>query len=128
MQINSPSPETVISSSTDNSETLIQTDDNNNISEQISSGSNNILEKSTNNFDLIMNIPVNIQIILGSCDMQISDLINLSQGDIIELDKRVGEFIDITVNNQRIAKGEITIMEDDDMQFGVRIIEITNYK
>ncbi|AKK19988.1 flagellar motor switch protein FliN [Candidatus Liberibacter africanus] len=128
MDIDNHLPDTNNSSSDDNSEKLIQEDDFDNISEQISLDSNNILEKSTNNLDMILNIPVNIQIILGSCDMQISNLINLSKGDVITLDKRVGEPIDITVNNQRIAKGEITIMEEDDMHFGVRILEITNYR
>lgn len=97
-------------------------------SEKISSNSNNIFEKSSDNIDLIMNIPVNIQIILGSCCMQISNLVNLSKGDVITLDKRVGEAVDITINNQKIAKGEITIMEDDDTHFGVRIIELLNSK
>ncbi|BAP26397.1 flagellar motor switch protein FliN [Candidatus Liberibacter asiaticus] len=126
MHIDNPLQDTNVSSPTNNSEMLIQKNDVDNISEPISSDSNNILEKSTDNFDLIMNIPVKMQIILGSCCMQISNLVNLSKGDVITLDKRVGESVDITINNQKIAKGEITIMEEDDTHFGVRVIEILN--
>ncbi|MBL0848625.1 MAG: flagellar motor switch protein FliN [Candidatus Liberibacter ctenarytainae] len=87
---------------------------------------NNILNKSYDNTGLVMNIPVNIQVILGSFCMNISNLFHLSKGDVITLDKRVGEQVDITINNQKFAKGEITIMDDDDTHFGVRIIEIIN--
>ncbi|MBY7649186.1 MAG: flagellar motor switch protein FliN [Candidatus Liberibacter europaeus] len=98
----------------------------NNTNKTSSSNTNNTCEKFSDNIDLVMNIPINIQIILGSCCMQIADLVNLSKGDVIKLDRKIGEYVDVTINNQKIAKGEITIMEDDDTRFGVKILEILN--
>ncbi|AHA27633.1 flagellar motor switch protein FliN [Candidatus Liberibacter americanus] len=99
------------------------TNNNNNIFEKSSTNKVNNLEQSNDNIDLIMNIPINFQVILGSCSMQIAELVNLSKGDIIKLDRRIGEHVEININNQKIAKGEITIM-DDDTRFGVKIVEI----
>ncbi|MBA5723616.1 flagellar motor switch protein FliN [Candidatus Liberibacter sp.] len=97
-----------------------------NLCEKFSPQSKDLSEKNGDNHHMVMNIPVNVQIILGSCRMQISHLVNLSKGDVITLDRRIGESVDITVNNQKIAKGEITIMEEDDTHFGVRLTEILN--
>ncbi|AGA64176.1 Flagellar motor switch protein FliN [Liberibacter crescens BT-1] len=81
---------------------------------------------SNSNLEMIMDIPINMQIILGSCRMQISSLMNLSEGAIITLDKRIDEPVDIAVNDRKIAKGEITILENNDAHFGIKLIEILN--
>lgn len=102
--------------------------DNNILQDDLTNTSSNQInnfEQSNDNIDLIMNIPINFQVILGSCCMQISELVNLSKGDVIKLDRRIGEYVEININNQKIAKGEITIM-DDDTRFGVKIIELLN--
>lgn len=76
------------------------------------------------NLDLIMDIPIDVQIVLGTSRMQVSGLMNLNEGATIALDKRIGEPVDIMVNGRRIARGEITVLENDDTRFGVRLIEV----
>jgi len=78
----------------------------------------------TANHDLIMDIPIDVQIVLGTSRMQVSSLMGLEEGAIIGLDKRIGEPVDIMVNGRRIARGEITIMEGDDTRFGVKLLEV----
>lgn len=76
------------------------------------------------NLDLIMDIPIEVQIVLGTSRMQVSGLMNLNEGATIALDKRIGEPVDIMVNGRKIARGEITVLENDDTRFGVRLIEV----
>lgn len=78
----------------------------------------------TSNMDLIMDIPIDVQIVLGSSRMQVSGLMNLTEGAIIALDKKIGEPVEITVNGRKIARGEITVLENDDTRFGVKLIEV----
>lgn len=82
----------------------------------------------TSNLDLIMDIPIDLQIVLGSSRMQVSGLMNLEEGAIIALDKKIGEPVEITVNGRRIARGEITVLENDDTRFGVKLIEVMSTK
>lgn len=80
------------------------------------------------NLDLIMDIPIDVQIVLGTSRMQVSGLMNLNEGATIALDKKIGEPVEIMVNGRRIARGEITVMENDDTRFGVRLIEVMGTK
>ncbi|MCJ7997066.1 flagellar motor switch protein FliN [Rhizobium cremeum] len=82
----------------------------------------------TANLDLIMDIPIDVQIVLGSSRMQVSGLMNLEEGAIIALDKKIGEPVEIMVNGRRIARGEITVLENDDTRFGVKLIEVMSTK
>jgi flagellar motor switch protein FliN/FliY len=82
----------------------------------------------TSNLDLIMDIPIDVQILLGTSRMQVSGLMNLDEGAIIALDKRIGEPVEIMVNGRRIGKGEITVLENDDTRFGVKLIEVLSTK
>jgi len=76
------------------------------------------------NANLIMNIPVEVQIVLGSTEMPVSDLMALQKGSTVALNRRVGEPVDIVVNGRKIARGEITVLESDPSRFGVRLTEI----
>jgi flagellar motor switch protein FliN len=80
------------------------------------------------NLDLIMDIPINLEIVLGTSRMQVSGLMNLEEGATIALDKKIGEPVEITVNGRRIAKGEITVLENDDTRFGVKLTEVLSTK
>ncbi|MBV2185471.1 MAG: flagellar motor switch protein FliN [Rhizobium sp.] len=80
------------------------------------------------NLDLIMDIPIDVQIVLGSSRMQVSGLMSLEEGAIIALDKKIGEPVEIMVNGRRIARGEITVLENDDTRFGVKLIEVMGSK
>ncbi|WP_274425750.1 flagellar motor switch protein FliN [Chelativorans sp. YIM 93263] len=77
------------------------------------------------NSELVMGIPVEVQIVLGSAEMPVSELMALRKGSTVSLDRRVGEPVDIVVNGRRIARGEITLLQDDPNRFGVRLTEIS---
>lgn len=76
------------------------------------------------NLDTILGIPVDIQVVLGSATMLVSNLLKLGRGAVIPLNHRVGEPIDIVVNGRVIARGEVVVVEDDNSRFGVSLTEI----
>ncbi len=76
------------------------------------------------NSGIIMNIPVDVQIVLGSTEMQVSDLMALRKGATVALDRRIGEPVDVVVNGRKIARGEITVLESDPSRFGIKLTEI----
>jgi len=76
------------------------------------------------NSSIIMTIPVDVQIILGSTEMPVSELMALQKGSTVALNRRIGEPVDVVVNGRRIARGEITVLENDPTRFGIRLTEI----
>jgi len=74
--------------------------------------------------DLVMSIPVDVQVILGTSRMAVSSLMNLSEGATIALDRKIGEPVEIMVSGKLIGRGEITVLESDETKFAVRIIEV----
>lgn len=76
------------------------------------------------NLGVIMNIPVDVQIVLGSTEMPVSELMALQKGSTVALNRRIGEPVDVVVNGRRIARGEITVLENDPSRFGIRLTEI----
>lgn len=76
------------------------------------------------NLDLIMDIPIDVQIVLGSSRMQVSGLMNLTEGATIALDRKIGEPVDLIVNGRLIGRGEITVLENDETRFGIKLIEV----
>ena len=79
---------------------------------------------SMRNNSVIMNIPVDVQIVLGSAEMPVSELMALQKGSTVALNRRIGEPVDVMVNGRKIAKGEITVLEHDPSRFGIRLTEI----
>tara|TARA_R110002020_G_scaffold65144_2_gene172181 strand:+ start:3006 stop:3647 length:642 start_codon:yes stop_codon:yes gene_type:complete len=79
---------------------------------------------TTNRLDLVLGIPIDVQIILGSSRMAVSSLMNLQEGATIALDRKIGEPVEIMVNGKLIGRGEITVLDSDDTRFAVRIIEV----
>lgn len=73
------------------------------------------------NLDLLLDIPLEIVVELGRTKKKISEVLELTSGSIVELDKLAGEPVDVYVNNKLIAKGEVVVIEE---HFGVRIKEI----
>jgi len=73
--------------------------------------------------DLIMDVPLEITVELGRTVKTIKDILEISPGSIVELNKIAGEPVDILVNGKFIAKGEVVVIDDN---FGVRITEIVN--
>ncbi len=76
------------------------------------------------NTDIIMDIPVEVQIVLGKTRMKVSSLMQLNEGATISLDRRIGESVDIMVNGRMIGHGEITVLEEDETRFGVKLTDI----
>lgn len=74
--------------------------------------------------DTILRIPVNVQVVLGSCTMPVAQLMKLGRGQVVALDHRVGEPVDIVVNGRVIARGEVVVVDDDTSRFGVSLTEI----
>lgn len=69
----------------------------------------------------IYDIPVQISAVLGRSTMQVSQLLKLGRGAVVELDRKVGEAIDIYVNNRLVARGEVVVVED---KLGITMTEI----
>lgn len=71
--------------------------------------------------EAVYDVPVNITAILGRTYMDVSELLKLEEGNVLELDRKVGEAIDIFVNNRLIARGEVVMVED---RLGITMTEI----
>ena len=69
-------------------------------------------EKAAADLEPVFDVPVNIQAVLGRTNLEVSELLQLAPGSVLELDRRVGEAIDIYVNNRLVARGEIVRVED----------------
>ena len=73
--------------------------------------------------DLILDIPLNVRVEMGQVKMLVHDLLQLGQGSIIELNKQVGDQLDIFVNDKLIARGEAVVLDD---KFGIRVTDIVS--
>lgn len=69
----------------------------------------------------VFDVPVSVQAVIGRARIEISKLLELSPGAVLELDRRVGEAIDIYVNSRLVARGEVVVVED---RLGVTMTEI----
>jgi flagellar motor switch protein FliN/FliY len=78
-------------------------------------------ESETKNLSMLMDIPLQITVELGRTKRSVKDILELSSGSIIELDKLAGEPVDILVNSRLIAKGEVVVIDEN---FGVRVTDI----
>lgn len=80
-------------------------------------------QKAPENLDLILDVPLQISVELGRTNKTIKDILNFSQGSIVELDKLAGEPVDMLVNGKLFAKGEVVVIDEN---FGVRITDIVS--
>lgn len=71
--------------------------------------------------EAVYDIPVQVSAVLGRSTMQVSQLLKLGRGAVVELDRKVGEAIDIYVNDRLVARGEVVVVED---RLGVTMTEI----
>lgn len=79
------------------------------------------LPRSAKDLEAVYDIPVQVSAVLGKTTMPVSNLLKLGRGDVVELDRKVGEAIDIYVNNRLVARGEVVVVED---RLGVTMTEI----
>ena len=82
---------------------------------------NGVDDKEATNYDLIMDVPLQVSVELGRTVKQVKDIMEFTEGTLVVLDKLVGEFADLYVNGQLIAKGDVVVIDDS---FGFRVSEI----
>jgi flagellar motor switch protein FliN len=80
--------------------------------------------QGSRNIDLIMKIPVSVQVVLGSTTMTVSNLMKLSRGSVVKLDRAVGEPVEVLVNGHVVARGEVVVIEEENSRLGVSLTEI----
>lgn len=73
------------------------------------------------NLEAVYEIPVQVTVVLGRTAMPISHVLKLGRGAVVELDRKVGESVDVYVNDRLVAKGEVVIVED---RIGITMTEI----
>ncbi|HAY09906.1 MAG TPA: flagellar motor switch protein FliN [Thauera sp.] len=78
-------------------------------------------QNSLNDFDMILDIPVQITVELGRTKLSIRNLLQLAHGSVVELDAMAGEPMDVLVNGTLIAQGEVVVVND---KFGIRLTDI----
>jgi flagellar motor switch protein FliN/FliY len=78
-------------------------------------------EKAASDLAPVFDVPVNISAVLGRSTMSVAQLLQLTAGSVLELDRKVGEAIDIYVNNRLVARGEVVIVDE---RLGVTMTEI----
>ncbi len=82
-------------------------------------------QDQNDNLKLLMNIPLNVTVEIGSTSKKVKDILEFSQGTIIELERQAGAPVDIVVNGNLVAKGDVVVIDDN---FAVRITEIIKSK
>jgi len=79
------------------------------------------MPSSGKDLEMVYDIPVKVSAVLGKSTMEVSQLLRLGRGAVVELDRKVGEAIDIYVNNRLVARGEVVVVED---RLGITMTEI----
>src|SRR5580692_8218480 len=78
-------------------------------------------KRSAQDLEAVFDVPVTVSAVLGKSGMEVSQLLKLGKGTVVELDRKVGEAIDIYVNDRLVARGEVVLVED---RLGVTMTEI----
>ncbi len=78
--------------------------------------------RSSRDLEAVYDINVTVSAVLGKATMQVNQLLKLGRGAVVELDRKVGEAIDIYVNNRLVARGEVVLVDDN--RLGVTMTEI----
>jgi flagellar motor switch protein FliN/FliY len=89
--------------------------------DQGTTSNNDLRPQNAKDLEAVYDIPVQISAVLGRATMQVSQLLKLGRGAVVELDRKVGEAIDIYVNNRLVARGEVVVVDE---RLGVTMTEI----
>lgn len=81
----------------------------------------NPLQDEVLNLEAVYDIPVEVTVVLGRTNMPISNVLKLGRGAVVELDRKIGESVDVYVNERLVARGEVVIVED---RIGITMTEI----
>lgn len=79
------------------------------------------IPRNAQDLEAVYDIPVQVSAVLGKSTMEVAQLLRLGRGAVVELDRKVGEAIDIYVNNRLVARGEVVVLED---RLGITMTEI----
>ena len=79
------------------------------------------IPRSAKDLEAVYDIPVQVSAVLGKSTMEVARLLRLGKGAVVELDRKVGEPIDIYVNNRLVARGEVVVLDD---RLGITMTEI----
>ncbi|MGE0629208.1 MAG: FliM/FliN family flagellar motor switch protein [Hyphomicrobiaceae bacterium] len=74
--------------------------------------------------EAVMRIPVAVRIVLGATRMPVSKLMGLTRGSIIPLDRKVGDMVDIVVNDRVVARGEVVVLQEENERFAISVREV----
>jgi len=112
-----------MSDETENGTNASQENESLTLSELESTGEGipHVEDVSVTDLDAVYGVPVEVAAVLGKANMPVSSLLKLGRGAVIELDRKVGEAIDIYVNNRLVARGEVVVVED---KLGITMTEI----
>jgi flagellar motor switch protein FliN/FliY len=78
--------------------------------------------RTARDLEAVYDIPVTVSAVLGKATMQVNQLLKLGRGAVVELDRKLGEAIDIYVNNRLVARGEVVMVDDN--RLGITMTEI----
>ena len=81
-----------------------------------------VIEPAQRELEAVYDVPVTVSAVLGRATMQVSQLLKLGRGAVVELDRKLGEAIDIYVNNRLVARGEVVLVDEN--RLGVTMTEI----
>lgn len=87
----------------------------------IAPADNESINRGAADLEAVFDVPVQVSAVLGRAHMEVGSLLKLGPGAVLELDRKVGEAIDIYVNNRLVARGEVVLVED---KLGVTMTEI----
>jgi flagellar motor switch protein FliN/FliY len=93
-------------------------------SDESTKGSNAPRDGVYPNLEMVMRIPVTVQVVLGSANMPVANLVKLGRGAVVPLDRRVGEPVDLMVNGRVVARGEVVVVDEDSSRFGISLTEV----
>ena len=79
------------------------------------------VDRGAADLEAVFDVPVQVSAVLGRASMEVGELLRLGPGTVLELDRKVGEAIDIYVNNRLVARGEVVLVEE---KLGVTMTEI----
>ena len=89
---------------------------------QLASGLGSIeAEPGGRNYKLLSDIPVRLSVEVGSTSLKLSELLDLAEGSVVELDRQANELLDILVNGTLVAKGEVVTVNG---RFGIRVVDV----
>ena len=89
--------------------------------QEVKDGSGDLRSALEPNLDVILDVPVTLSLEVGRTEMSVGQLLRLTQGAVVELERNAGEPLDVMVNGALVAHGEIVVIND---KFGIRLVDV----